>query len=70
VLYAQGTGYVANASQILFGTLALPASVTVSGEWYATIPASALAKKGTIQVALKNPTPGGGTTSTLPFTVK
>jgi hypothetical protein len=64
-----GTGFVAGASQVMFGDLPLPATTNSSGYWFATIPASALLNPGVVQVALRNPTPGGGTSGSLPFTI-
>ncbi len=69
-LYAMGTGFVAGQSQVLFGSHALPATLNASGWWTVTVPASAIATAGTVAVALYNPAPGGGTSATLPFTVK
>ncbi|HEY3333533.1 MAG TPA: choice-of-anchor tandem repeat GloVer-containing protein [Capsulimonadaceae bacterium] len=65
--YVYGTGFAPGASKIMFGALALPATLNVNGLWTATVPASALAKPGVVQVALSNPALGGGTSAALPF---
>jgi hypothetical protein len=70
VFFVKGTGFVAGASQIVFGTTALPATLNSSGFWVATIPGSELATARTVPVSLRNPAPGGGTSASLPFAVK
>lgn len=67
VIKVIGTGYVPG-SQILFGGIALPATYS-GGLWTAPVPDAAMAKPGTVQVALFNPAPGGGTSSSLPFPI-
>jgi hypothetical protein len=52
-------GAVAGSSPQVFGHTSLSANV----------PASALATPGTVQVTVSNPTPGGGPSNSLPFTV-
>lgn len=47
----------------------LPTQYISSGELRATIPAAALAASGTAQVRAFNPTPGGGTSAPLTFTI-
>jgi subtilisin family serine protease len=67
-LTVTGTGFDA-FSVVRWNGVARPTSVTSSTSLQATIPASDLASTGTAQVSVFTPTPGGGTSSTLTFTI-
>lgn len=65
-----GTGFV-NGSQLVWNGVALPGYLYTNGttQVVVNIPAGDLTKAGTYQVAIFTPTPGGGTSNSLPFTV-
>jgi hypothetical protein len=63
-----GTNFISSSSVLMNGA-ALPTTYLSSTHLQAIIPASDLAQAGTLNVSVKNPTPGGGTTSALPFTI-
>ena len=67
-LVVTGTGYV-SGSVVQFDGLALPTVFGSATQLTATIPATALATPGTYAVAVVTPTPGGGTSASLSFTV-
>lgn len=54
---------------IVFGGASLPTTFVSSTSLSATIPASALATSGSVPVTLVNPSPGGGTSTAIAFTV-
>ena len=64
----KGTGFVAD-SKAKFGTTLLTTTFVSATELTATIPASLLTKVGTFNVLVNNPTPGGGDSAPLTFTV-
>ncbi len=68
-LTVKGTGFV-EATTVQVNGLNRPTDVLSSTELKAAIPASALASPGTAQVAVFNPSPGGGTSSALPIIVQ
>lgn len=65
-----GTGFV-NGSQVLWNGVALPCCGYESGntQIYVTVPAANLTIAGTYQISVFTPTPGGGTSNSLPFIV-
>jgi hypothetical protein len=65
-----GTGFV-NSSQVLWNGVALPCCSYSNGttQINVTIPAVNLATLGTYQISVFTPTPGGGTSNSLPFIV-
>jgi hypothetical protein len=63
-----GTGFDAFSSVRWNGT-ARPTTVLSATSVRATIPASDLTAVGTAQISVFNPTPGGGTSSSLSFTI-
>jgi len=68
-LTVYGTGFVAG-SVVQWGGLDRQTTAVSSTELQAAIPASDLTSPGTVQVSVTNPSPGGGTTSTLPIQVQ
>ena len=67
-LNVTGTNFNASSTVLLNGAV-LTTTYMSSTLLQAALPASDLAKGATLNVAVNNPTPGGGTTSVLPFTV-
>jgi hypothetical protein len=65
-----GSGFV-YGSQVLWNGVALPCCAYPNGntQLNVTIPAANLATAGTYQISVFTPTPGGGTSNSLPFTV-
>lgn len=63
-----GAGFVAS-SVVTLGGAPVAASFVSATRLDATVPAALLANPGTLQVAVTNPAPGGGTVSTLVLTV-
>jgi len=68
-LTVYGTGFVAG-SVVQWGGLDRQTTAVSSTELQAAIPASDLTSPGTVQVSVTNPSPGGGTTNTLPIQVQ
>ena len=68
ILDVTGTDFNASSSVLLNGA-ALTTTHVSSTLLQATLPASDLAAGGTLNVAVNNPAPGGGTTSALQFAV-
>ncbi len=71
VLMLQGTGFV-STSQVKFGTrdtLSVDSASQTQQHLQITLPAADLAAPGDVSVTVFNPTPAGGTTSALTFTV-
>ena len=67
-LTVKGMNFV-NGTTVLWKGSARTTSFVSSTQVTATINASDIAKTGTYPISLSNPTPGGGTSHTLPFTV-
>jgi hypothetical protein len=67
-LQVSGSNFNAS-SNILIKGASLQTTYLSSTLLQATLPASDLAQGGTLNVAVNNPAPGGGTTSALPFIV-
>jgi len=64
-----GTGFI-NTSQVLWnGSTLCCASVIGSTQIFFTIPATSLTIIGTNQITVSTPSPGGGTSNAIPFTV-
>ena len=68
LLTVTGTGFV-TGTKIVFAGSDLVTTVKSPTSVEATIPAAQLATAGTFNVFVVNPTPGGGTTTALSFTV-
>jgi outer membrane protein OmpA-like peptidoglycan-associated protein len=69
VVNVTGSDFVPNAV-IEVGGAPLSTTVVSPGMAIATIPAAALAAPGTLQLAVRNPAPGGGRSGQLPLTVQ
>src|SRR5258707_5642651 len=67
-LTVSGSDFVA-ASTVNWNGVALATSYVDASHLTATVPASNLTAVGTANVAVFNPTPGGGTSGTLSFTI-
>jgi hypothetical protein len=67
-LTVAGTQFV-STSQILWNGSALPTTYVSGTSLTATVPAADLTTAGSAAVTVQNPTPGGGTSSTLSFTI-
>lgn len=67
-LTAKGSDFIAGA-QIVFGTTELPTTFTSVTELTASIPASLLSSSGSVPVKVVNPSPGGGESTSLSFTI-
>ncbi len=67
-LAVTGSNFNASSSVLVNGTPVTTSYVSAT-QLQATVPASDLSSSGTLNVSVKNPAPGGGTTSPLPFTV-
>lgn len=63
-----GAGYVQGA-KIVFGTSDLTTTVVSATSLSATVPASLLGTSGSVPVKVVNPTPGGGASTTIAFTI-
>lgn len=63
-----GTGFISGSS-VTFGTTALATTFVSSTQLQVTVPDSLVANAAIIPVSVSNPTPGGGTSNTLDFTV-
>jgi len=63
-----GTGYVQGA-KIVFGATDLTTTLVSSSALSATIPASLLGVSGSVPVTVVNPAPGGGTSTSIAFSV-
>jgi len=63
-----GSNFVKGA-QVLWNGSPLPTEFVSAGELHAVVNASQLAWPGTAKVSVSNPTPGGGTSNSLVFTV-
>lgn len=63
-----GASFVQGA-RIVFGGADLPTSLLSTSQLSATIPAGALATAGSVPVTVVNPTPGGGSSTAISFTV-
>jgi IPT/TIG domain-containing protein len=66
--YAYGSNF-AQTAVVNFNGVAQQTSFTSSTTLLATIPASAVTNPGTAQVTVSNPSPGGGQSNALPFTI-
>jgi hypothetical protein len=64
-----GSKFNSSSNVFIIDGAALPTTYVSSTLLKATVPASDLTQGGTLIVAVKNPTPGGGTTAGLPFAV-
>ena len=62
-----GTGFAPDSTAAVNGTN-IPTTYMSSTELSATIPASAVASPGTVNLTVTTPAPGGGTSAALPFT--
>jgi len=67
-LYATGTNFDA-AAVINFNGTAVQTSTSLHTSAQASIPVSALTTPGTVQVTISNPSPGGGPSNSLSFTI-
>jgi hypothetical protein len=67
-LTVNGTGFV-NGAEILFNGIILPTTLVSPTQLTATVPASAVTTAGIYAVTVTNPAPGGGPSTTSPFTV-
>jgi hypothetical protein len=67
-LTVNGTGFV-NGAQVLFNGTALPTTLVSPTQLTATLPASAVTTAGIYAVTVTNPAPGGGPSTSYPFTV-
>jgi hypothetical protein len=63
-----GSGFV-NTSEVLVGNVTIPTTLISATELQATIPAANLGTSGTLQVAVENPSPGGGTSAAMQINV-
>lgn len=63
-----GTGFVTGV-MVTFGGVALSTTLNSPTSVTAVIPAAKLVTAGSFDVAVKNPTPGGGTSAAIAFTV-
>ena len=68
VLTVQGTGFISSTA-VNFNGLAIATIYIDPFEVLAVVPASAVASPGSYAVTATNPTPGGGTSNALTFTV-
>ncbi len=68
-LTVNGTGFV-STSAVNFGGVARTTTFVSATQLTAAIPAPAIATEGTAAVTVTNPTPGGGTSNTVNFTIK
>jgi len=66
---AIGSGFISGATTILFNGTAALTTVSDPSHASATLTTTQMATAQTIQVSVNNPTPGGGTTSALAFTI-
>jgi 6-phosphogluconolactonase (cycloisomerase 2 family) len=67
-LTVSGSNFIAS-SNVLVNGAARTTTFVSSTLLQAALPASDLSQAGTLSVSVKSPTPGGGTTAALPFTV-
>ncbi|HRJ32020.1 MAG TPA: matrixin family metalloprotease [Fimbriimonadaceae bacterium] len=67
-LTVTGTGFVSSTS-VRWNNSSIATNVISSTHLTATVGSSQLTQAGTVQVAVSNPTPGGGLSSSLPFTL-
>lgn len=67
-LEVSGTGYVQGA-KIVFGATDLTTTLASATSLSATVPAALLQNSGAVPVKVVNPTPGGGASTTIAFTV-
>jgi photosystem II stability/assembly factor-like uncharacterized protein len=65
---AYGSNF-AQTAVVNFNGVAEPTSFTSSNILFVTIPASAVTNPGTVQVTVSNPSPGGGQSNPVPFTI-
>jgi hypothetical protein len=65
----RGSGFVPG-SKVLWNGKAHSASYVSGNELTVYVPAASVASAGTASLAVKNPTPGGGMSNTLTFTIK
>jgi YD repeat-containing protein/YVTN family beta-propeller protein len=68
VLTLTGKGFV-DASKAYFGATVLTTRWISATKLEADVPAALLASPATVQVTVRNPSPAGGTSNALPFTV-
>jgi hypothetical protein len=67
-LHVSGSGFVAGA-QVVFGATTLTTTVASDTALDATIPAALLTTSGSVNVKVSNPSPGGGDSTTIAFTI-
>jgi hypothetical protein len=67
-LTATGSGFVLGG-QLFFGSTALPTTVTSATNASAPVAATLVAIAGSTPITFVNPTPGGGASAPLPFTI-
>lgn len=67
-LHVSGTGFVSGA-KVVFGSTNLPTTFLSSTALDATIPASALTLSASMPVRVDNPSPGGGGSTPIAFTI-
>jgi RHS repeat-associated protein len=67
-LTLNGSNFIPSSS-VHFGNTILTPTFISSSQLQASIPASAIASPGTVQVTVTNPPPGGGTSNAIAFTV-
>jgi YVTN family beta-propeller protein len=68
-LMVTGTGFVNNMSVVKWNGVALATAFGSGTQLTATVPVGDIATAGTASVTVFNPTPGGGTSSALTFTI-
>lgn len=68
-LQLTGSGFV-HQSAVLFGSTALVPSSTSPTQMSVLVPETALVKAGRLDVSVVNPTPGGGTSASVRFTIE
>jgi hypothetical protein len=64
-----GTGFVSYSSELLWNGSVINGYTNGTTQFQGTIPAAYLAMAGTYQISVFTPTPGGGTSNSLPFVV-
>lgn len=67
-IVVNGTGFIATSKAVI-GAQVLSTLFVSTTQLEAIVPASYLANAGTLQIAVNNPAPGGGTSGAKPFTV-
>ena len=67
-LTVNGSGFIASSS-VQWNGSGLTTTFVNGGQLTAVVPASDIANAGTVPVTVKNPSPGGGTSNALTFTI-